>query len=347
MSTPDSTRRKSPRRTGNLAVEVTARCNRRCTYCYNGWRVPDAASVPLDLPAADLVALVDRVLGESGLDGVQLTGGEPLLRDDFGAVVEGLARPGRRLSLVTDGGLLDDPTVALLARLGVGPVQPTLLAADRGIHDALKGAECFDATVEGLARLVAARVPVSVSFVCTKVNHACFRDVVDLCFALGVRTVAFSRFCTAGNGLHHVEALQPEPAQVTACLDVAEEAVARRGMVVHVAISLPPCILDPARYPHLRFGRCAVSSGRPGYTMDPQGRLRACSVSPVVLGDLRTESWGEVMERARDTYLASMARIPASCRSCEARDQCGGGCRESAIAAFSDPDRADPLAWVE
>jgi len=345
------------RRSGNLAVEVTARCNRRCTYCYNPWKAPHAAtdprgtgagpcdgSVPADLPASELVPLITRVLDESGLDGVQVTGGEPLLREDLVQVLEGLAAPGRRLSLVTDGGLLDPPLVALLKRLGVGPVQPTLLAADRALHNALKGADCFDATVQGIASLVAADVPASVSFVCTRANHARFREVVELCFALGVRTVAFSRFCTAGEGARNAAELQPRPADVAACLDVAEAAVTRLGMVVHVAISVPLCSVDRRRFPHLRFGRCAVTSGTPGFTIDPRGRLRACSVSAATLGDLRVESWTAVMERTRRTYLATMAHTPPPCRSCVDLACCGGGCRESALNAFGDLDHADPLA---
>jgi pyrroloquinoline quinone biosynthesis protein E len=330
-----------PGRKGSLAVEVTGRCDRNCKYCYNWWRPGEP---PPDLPADELVPLVERALAQSGLDGVQLTGGEPLLRPDLPQILERLHRPGRSLSLVTDGGLLDDEWVARLKRLGVGPVQPTLLAADRTRHDELKGARCFDATVEGIARLRRAKVPVTVSFVCTRANFAHFGQVAELCFALGVGAMAFSRFCHAGQGAHHAAELQPDPSQVKACLQVAEEAVVRLGLRVHVAISLPLCMVDPRAYPHLRFGRCAATSGNPGFTLDPQGRLRACSTSPTILGDLRVEPWAVVMERARRGYLADMACTPHGCRGCPMMDSCGGGCRESALGVFGDLEHPDPLA---
>lgn len=325
-----------------LSVEVTARCERACAYCYNAWA--GHADRTTDLPAAALVALVRDVLTQSGLSAVQITGGEPLLRPDLLDVLEGLRPHVRGLALVTDGALLDDAWVAHLARLGVGPVQPTLLSAERAVHDRLKGAACFDATVAAIVRLLAAGVPTSVAFVCTRQNADHFHDVLELCFALGVKSVAFARFCTAGAGLANDADLRPSPAQVAACLESAERATARLGLRVHAAISLPLCAAPPERYPHLTFGRCAVSGGDPGYTLDPRGRLRACSISPTVLGDLGAERWSAVIERARTGYLARMAEVPTACRGCEWVERCGGGCRESALAAFGDRDHADPLA---
>lgn len=338
MSSPS---RAAAHGAGILSVEVTGRCDRACPHCYNAWAT--GGPRPADLPADALVALVRDVLAQSGLGAVQITGGEPLLRPDLPAILEGLRPHTRTLSMVTDGARLDEAWVARLKRLKVGPVQPTLLAADRATHDRLKGAACFDATVDAIGRLEAAGVPTSVAFVCTRETAPHFHDVLELCFALGVRSVAFARLCSAGAGAAAGPDLRPTHEQLDACLASADRAVARLGLRVHVAISLPLCATPPERYPHLRFGRCAVSGGTPGFTLDPQGRLRACSISPTTLGDLTKESWAAVMERAREGYLAAMAEVPAECRGCAWVARCGGGCRESALAAFGDLDRADPL----
>lgn len=326
---------------GLLAVEVTARCNRRCLYCYNTWpRQTD--DPPADLPASELVAVVEEALRATGRRAIQITGGEPLLRPDLFELIEALEQPDRTISLVTDAGLVDDHATRELVRLGIRPVQPTLLAAQRDLHDRLKGAESFDATVDGIARLLRAGVPVSVSFVCLRSNYEHFREVVELCFALGVRSVAFSRFCAAGSGAARHADLSPSPAMVAACLDVAEEATARLGIKVHVAISVPRCLPEPDRHPHLAFGHCALGSSTPPYTIDPWGRLRACSVSPEILGDLRVESWGTVVGRAKEAYFREVATVPADCRGCSHETSCRGGCRESARGTGS-LDRPDPL----
>jgi len=327
---------------GALAVEVTPRCDRDCLYCYNAWR---AKGVPEDapLPAAELVPLVDDALRASGRDAIQLTGGEPLLREDLFEIIEGLRGLGRTVSLVTDGGAVDDAIADRLRDLRVGPVQPTLLAADRLVHDGLKGARCFDATVAGIQRLRARKVPVTVSFVCTRQNHDRFGEVLELCFALGVRSVAFSRLCLTGAAAKHRAELEPDAAMIQGCLDAAEDAAIRLGMKTHIAISLPHCAVDTAASPHLSFGGCSLSTKTPGYTIDPWGRLRACSVSPEVLGDLRTEGWDEIVGRARAGYLRDVCAMPERCMSCASLQRCRGGCRESALHVAGGFGAMDPL----
>jgi len=333
----------SARRTpGVLAVEVTPRCDRDCLYCYNAWRVDGVPEEP-PLAASVLIPLVEEALRASGRGALQLTGGEPLLRLDLFDIIEGLRAPARSISLVTDGARLDDGAVDRLKALGVGPVQPTLLAADRVIHDGLKGARCFDDTVAGIRRLLAQSVPVTVSFVCTKRNHGHFREVLELCFALGVEDVAFSRLCVTGAAASNREAMAPTAEMVRGCLAVAEDAVVRLGMRVYVAISLPHCAVEPDQTPHLAFGGCSLATGRPGFTIDPWGRLRACSVSSEILGDLREEGWDAILTRARAGYLRNIVAVPEGCMDCDALRRCRGGCRESARVAGGGFGQWDPL----
>jgi len=298
------------------------------------------------MDVGDLVDLVERAMLASGSTVLQISGGEPLLHPGFLNFVERMRKSGRAISLVTDGSLIDDAMALELKRLGVAPVQPTLLAARRELHNELKGADCFDATIAGISSLLKAGVPVAVSFVCTRRNYAHFRDVADLCFALGIKVVAFSRFCTAGAGAKAHEELAPTPEMIRSSLEVAEEANARLGMKVSIAISLPLCTAEPERYPHVRFGRCALGSDSPGYTIGPDGTLRACSISSTVLGDLKRESWDDIIARACSKYFAPMTTVPAACRSCDMVAQCGGGCRESALSCYGDSSRPDPLACM-
>ena len=331
-------------RAGSLSIELTRTCNRSCDYCYNVWKsaspYPDAG----ELPTAEFTSLIGRVLDECGFNRVLITGGEPLLRPDWLDVVDFIHSLGISMSLVTDGGLIDDRIASELARRGVAPVQPTLLSADRDRHDRIKGCECFDATVSAIARLVRRRVPISVAFVCTRANWSEFRSVVELCFALGVKAIAFNRFCATGQGGTSWRELMPSSEQLTACLEVAEWANTRLEMDVRIAISLPLCCSDLSRYPHVKFGRCALTTAAPGLTMDPAGNLRACSISSTVLGNLVGESWASILDRARADYFARMAHIPAICRECALVDRCGGGCRESALTCFESLDEPDPLA---
>lgn len=286
---------------------------------------------------------MDGALRASGRGAVQLTGGEPLLRADLFEIIEGLRATGRTISLVTDGGRVDDAVADRLRELRVAPVQATLMAADRLVHDGLKGARCFDDTVAGIQRLLDRGIIATVSFVCTRRNHDRFREVLELCFALGVRSVAFSRLCLTGAAAANRQDLAPDAAMIQGCLDVAEDAATGLGVKTHIAISLPHCALDTGRYPHLSFGGCSLSTKTPGYTIDPWGRLRACSVSPEILGDLRIEGWNEIIDRARAGYLRDVCAMPEPCMSCADLSRCRGGCRESALAVSGSFGAMDPL----
>jgi radical SAM protein with 4Fe4S-binding SPASM domain len=333
---------------GGLAVEVTPDCNRECLYCYNGWRRTPETREPV-LAAAELVKLVSDGLLASGRNAVQFSGGEPLSRPDFFTIAAGLAQPGRVLSLVTDGGLIDAHVARRLKELSVGPVQPTLLATDRTVHDELKGVPgAFDATIRAIEVLGAMEIPTTLSFVCTAQNADAFASVLELAFALGIKSVAFSRFCAAGAGAEVAaqSRLTPSVGQLRRCLDAAVVAEESFGLRVHMAITLPLCVPTSEHRRRLRFGRCALGTASPGFTIDPWGRLRACSVSGVTLGDLRRESWGEIMRRSATEYFPAVRRLPEACGRCSLAAQCGGGCRESARTNPGGLTRPDPLATL-
>lgn len=79
------------RRHNYLRVSLTDRCNFRCQYCMP--ENPDeieVASNP-DLLTADEIGTILRVMvRQVGVNKIRLTGGEPTLRSDFGAILETL-----------------------------------------------------------------------------------------------------------------------------------------------------------------------------------------------------------------------------------------------------------------
>ncbi len=100
---------------GDLRVSVTDRCNFRCRYCMPA---EGMAWIPREeiLSFEEIERLV-RLLVGLGVDDVRLTGGEPLVRREFPALVERLrAIEGiEDLSLTTNGYLLAAQAADLVA----------------------------------------------------------------------------------------------------------------------------------------------------------------------------------------------------------------------------------------
>ena len=325
-----------------ISVEVTTRCNRDCLYCYNDWRDEPPTPARGDLPTAEMAALLTRVVAESGRSRVDLTGGEPLLREDLFDLIDAIRAAGGSVALTTDGGLVDAGVAGNLARRAVAPVQVTLLAADRELHDRLKGKPAFYATVLGVAHLVRARVPVTAAFICTRLNWHAAHDVAELCVALGVRSLAFHRLCTAGRAGRNATLLMPEPQHVRAALaQLSEAATKHPSLRVYNAIAIPACLEGGAG---LRgTGACAATSDSPAFAVSHRGELRLCAALPGVVGDLTLQSFPAIVA-ALGVRRGEMATLPLACADCGEAPVCRGGCRAAALGASGRPDGPDPLA---
>jgi len=327
-----------------LALELTRRCNRRCGYCY-GEPLRPHDSDPTELPTAELLELLARLLPAGGFGQVQISGGEPLLRPDALEVMAWLRRQGLSVSLLSDGALIDHDLARALAKLGVGPVQLTLLATDDATHDRLKGVPgSLQASLAGLTALLEADVPVTLSFVCLKGNARKLKSVLELAFGLGLPTVALARFCPVGVGGRARAALAPSVAEVATALSIAQWGVQTLGLRVPASISLPHCSFAPERYPALSRGHCALLGPTPGFTLGPAGGVRACSISSARLGDALRTPWATLRREAERGYLAQARRLPRRCMACPRVRRCRGGCRETALSWHHEHGAMDPLA---
>jgi len=325
-----------------LIVEVTPRCNHDCLHCYNVWK--NAAPYPFEgeLGTAELSALLDRVLDETGVNEVTLTGGEPLLRPDIVQLVEHLNARGAAVDLITNGTLLDAAMIDRLTPDLVGSWELPLLSSEAAIHDELSGhAGAFDKVTLAIAELKLRQQPVVAVFVATQLNLPTLRETAELAFALGVDALMFNRFNPGGRGFANLERLQCRPAQLREALDALDGLSRELELPVSCSIAMPPCLFDHARWPALSFGFCAAGTPEAYYTIGPLGELRPCNHSTTVLGDLREQGFWEIVEAG--TMGAFMAARPAFCDGCGVAQTCLGGCKAAAEVCYGDLSAVEPF----
>jgi cyclic pyranopterin phosphate synthase len=138
----------------DLRISVTDRCNFRCRYCMpaEGMKWLDRS----DLLSFEEIARLAGVLAALGITDVRLTGGEPLARRDFPALVA-MLRPIagiRDLSLTTNGYLLERDAAALVDA-GIDRVNVSIdsLARDR-FHEVTRR-DALPQVLRGLAAIAA------------------------------------------------------------------------------------------------------------------------------------------------------------------------------------------------
>jgi MoaA/NifB/PqqE/SkfB family radical SAM enzyme len=116
---------------------ITDRCNRRCVYC-RGWQGKAGT-----LSTEDIFKIVDE-LKEAGAIMVSLTGGEPLLREDIGMIVDYIQGKGIEVKLNSNGGSVKEKIGDLknLARLTLS------MEGEKRVHDAIRGEGSYDEVLE-------------------------------------------------------------------------------------------------------------------------------------------------------------------------------------------------------
>ena len=137
----------------DVTVSVTDRCNSRCSMCCIWASGPGA-----ELSAEEFRSLFQHPEFEQ-IENINITGGEPILRDDLVAVLEGLleGKPLLKRLFIATNGSLPDKTVGVLQSLrgsvaGIDLCLTVSIDGDRKRHNAVRGVESYDQARETLTR---------------------------------------------------------------------------------------------------------------------------------------------------------------------------------------------------
>ena len=157
----------------NVTLELTLRCNIRCTHCYNFDRDLPRPASGAELSLAEIRALMDD-LRAAGTLFLSLTGGEAMLHPEFWAIADEAASRGFALSVLTNGTLL---TEAACDRLAAYPslwaLSLSVYGARAETHDAVtQGAGSFERTMAGARRLRDRGVRLGLKFIVMRANAA-------------------------------------------------------------------------------------------------------------------------------------------------------------------------------
>jgi len=141
-----------------VVLEVTERCDLRCPFCFASSRAqgrdPDLAAIE---------ARYRSILSLAGPCNVQLSGGEPTLRDDLPDIVAlGRSLGHGFIQLNTNGVRLahDAGYVRRLKEAGLGCVFMQFDGVDEGAHERIRGARLLEAKKAAIARCAEERLGV-------------------------------------------------------------------------------------------------------------------------------------------------------------------------------------------
>ena len=137
----------------SASIELTHRCNLRCVHCCHAPGEIPFESAGLEMPTSFWLEQIDT-LADRGCLNLLMTGGEPLLRPDFGKIYTHAKSKGLIVTVFTNGTLISEEHLDLFEEYPPRAVEITLYGATTGTCEAVTGsAEAYEATLRGIERL--------------------------------------------------------------------------------------------------------------------------------------------------------------------------------------------------
>jgi len=181
-----------------VPIDLTYRCNLRCSYCYVA--SPEKTD---ELDTKELKNVIDDLV-KMKMFGLCFCGGEPTIREDFFYLLEYAVSKGLYVNAVSNGTLITDSFAKRLKETGIFSIQISIDGSNKEIHDRLRGEHSFNKAIGAVKSLVKAEIPVSISFACTKLNITNFPKVVDLAEKLGATWVRTQYLVPTGRGAEFI-----------------------------------------------------------------------------------------------------------------------------------------------
>ncbi|MBI5833757.1 MAG: SynChlorMet cassette radical SAM/SPASM protein ScmE [Armatimonadetes bacterium] len=348
---------RSPRK---VHLEITAKCNLRCRYCY--FFAGDSDKYH-DLPTEAWLRFFAEC-GQAGVMHAVIAGGEPFARDDLRELLEGLMANRMRFSLISNGGLLTAEMARFLRDCGrCDSVQISLDGSCPETHDAGRGAGSWDGAVRGLRLLLehgpAATVRVTIH------RH----NVDDLAATAKMLLEDFGLPAFSTNAAGYLGACRQHSDSLLLSLAERERAMSTLAMLAErypgrIGAAAGP-LADVRLWRHMDEARRsgAAPSARGGHltacgcvraelSVSCDGHYIACSMLPHLrLGRINQDRLTDIWRDAPALVaMRARAAIPLSdfafCDGCEWRDHCTGNCPGLAYSLTGQVDHPSPDACL-
>ena len=154
----------------SLDLEVTARCNNDCRHCYINLPAGDRAARAKELSLAEISRIAEEAVS-LGAIWCLITGGEPLLRDDFCDLFLTLKRKGLLLSVFTNANLINEEHIRLFKRYPPRDIEVSVYGVTRETYERVtQRPGSFAAFMRGLDRLLACGIKVRLKAMALRSN---------------------------------------------------------------------------------------------------------------------------------------------------------------------------------
>lgn len=307
-------------------------------------------------------------LAQFQIPALLLSGGEPLAHPRLFELAAYARKLGLRLTLSTNGTLIDRQTAERIKQVGFSYVGISFDGLGK-INDQFRGKlGAFDAALNGVRHLKAVGQKVGLRFTLTRRNFETLPEIFELVEREGIDRVCFYHLVYSGRG-SRIAKDDLTPAETRDVLEqicawaIALQSLGREVELLTVDNHVDGVYLylkllkeDPGRTEMTRQllewnGGGANSSGIGIANIDSFGGVHPDQFWQThTLGNVRERPFSEIWTDISDPLLASLRnRLPllkGRCGSCRWKALCGGSFRVRALQATGDPWAPDPACYL-
>jgi MoaA/NifB/PqqE/SkfB family radical SAM enzyme len=245
---------------------LTRRCNLSCLHCCN----LSSPGIPDPINGTDFIYDNIQWIKDNGINHVILSGGEPLLYQGIYDLIINLKGQGLRVSIVTNGVLINYDVSCKLRDSGVDSVTVSLDGAIKLTHEKIRGLDTYNKTLSGIRTLVSLNIPVTLNVFLHDEAVEEIQSIINLAKDLSISEITFELPVEIGRILNNLTLINGVTRNKQVILDyfLSRDKSLFEGVVVK--LNNPLCHLD-------------CPAGKTIFGIDEDGRKLACHNKRILL----------------------------------------------------------------
>lgn len=318
-------RQKARKALISFDLEITARCSNNCRHCYINLPAGDRVAKDKELSLEEIKEIADEAVSLGAL-WCLITGGEPLLREDFADIYLYLKRKGLLLSVFTNATLVTEDHVGLFERYPPRDIEVSVYGVSKETYEKVtRRSGSFGAFERGLNLLLGSGLRVRLKATILRSNLHEKPEIARFCRE---RTRDYFRFDPFlhlrydGNPTRNIEIkserLSPEEIVAVERSDPERTQALENGCDKLI-------VPTPSRTTSNHLFHCGA--GRESFSLSYDGLFRLCSPlwHPDCVYDLKKgsliDAWRRFAPRVRD-MRSDRREFLETCRVCPLINLC-------------------------
>ncbi|MBI5816138.1 MAG: radical SAM protein [Nitrospinae bacterium] len=346
------------------AWNITRTCNLKCIHCYSD---SEEKAYSGELTTDEGKNLITD-LKEFGIPALLLSGGEPLVRKDVWELADHARKVGLRLTLSTNGVLIDEKAAQRLKDTGFTYIGISLDGIGE-INDQFRGKKgAFDKAMRGFKNCVAVGQKVGLRLTLTRHNYENLHQIFDFIEREGIQRACFYHLVYSGRAggisgedLTHEETRHAMDIILERTEDFHNRGLDKDILTVDNHVDGPYLYMkllekNPARAEEVKKslewnGGGRYSSGVSFGDIDFLGNVHADQFwMHYTLGNVRDRKFADIWLDESDPLMNILKNrldhLKGKCTKCKYLMMCGGALRVRADLVYNDPAAPDPACYL-